>query len=288
MSNDYTIVLKALLNDADVKKQIAALQGEVNRGLTAGATGAGRSTSPAADATKVAEAARNSSAEIAIMAAGWKSAGVAVTEYTKGGVAGMDTLYKATAKVPLALDKTSQITAQVNQRTGELAVSQRTLNNQLDITADKTKNIGTQMLNNIVKFAQWTLAATVVAGGLRAIGNAIQYIQDLNKSMTETQVVTGETDAQIGVLAQRYNSLAGTLGATTKEVAAGALEWRRQGKDVEESLQLTTASIMMSKLANMESADATEKLTATLNGFQMKATDVVSVIDRLVKYCQNA
>lgn len=40
--------------------------------------------------------------------------------------------------------------------------------------------------------------------------------------------------------------------------------------------------MMASKLGALESADATEKLTSILNGFQMQADQAVSVVDKLI------
>ena len=296
MSNDYTVVLKAMINEASLRAQIKELEKSLSLtlktglgGTSGGGSGTGGSgRKPAIDPAVLAANIQKTSAEIGVLVTGWKEAGYAVNEYSTVGANGMETLYKATTKIPIALGKTQKIVAQTDESTGELVKTQEMMNKGLDAGAKSATNFGTQMLQNIGKFVQWTLAAAVVAGSMRAIGEAVQYIEDLNKSMVETQVVTGETDSQIASLAQRYNSLAGTLGATTQQVAQGALEWRRQGKDVEESLQMTTASIMMSKLANMDAAQSTEQLTATLNGFKMQASDVTSVIDRLVKYCQNA
>jgi TP901 family phage tail tape measure protein len=39
---------------------------------------------------------------------------------------------------------------------------------------------------------------------------------------------------------------------------------------------------MMSKLGNIEAAQATELMTATLNGFKLSANDAMSVVDRLI------
>ena len=39
---------------------------------------------------------------------------------------------------------------------------------------------------------------------------------------------------------------------------------------------------MLSKLGMMESSEATEKLTATLNGYKLSAEDAMDVVDKLV------
>ena len=39
---------------------------------------------------------------------------------------------------------------------------------------------------------------------------------------------------------------------------------------------------MLSKLGMMEASEATEKLTATLNGYKFEAEDATEVVDKLV------
>jgi TP901 family phage tail tape measure protein len=110
----------------------------------------------------------------------------------------------------------------------------------------------------------------------------IQYITDLNKEMTNIQIVTGFDTGTIGQLAIDYNDLGKELGATTIEVAKSSTEWFRQGKSIQETQELIKSSMMMSKLANMDSAQATEYLTSIINGFKLEASEVEDVISSLV------
>jgi hypothetical protein len=65
-------------------------------------------------------------------------------------------------------------------------------------------------------------------------------------------------------------------------VSKASLEWFRQGKTVQETNELVKASMELSKLGNIDSAEATEYLTSTLNGFKLEAKDAESVVSRLV------
>lgn len=56
----------------------------------------------------------------------------------------------------------------------------------------------------------------------------------------------------------------------------------RQGKTAQETSQLLTASTMLSKLGMMDANEATEKLTATLNGYKFSASQATDVVDKLV------
>lgn len=115
----------------------------------------------------------------------------------------------------------------------------------------------------------------------QGIQQAIQTMKDLDKAFTDIQMVTGETDEVTAKLAQEYNGLAKSLGATTQEVAEGASEWLRQGKTAEETTQLLTASMTLSKVGAIESSEATQLLTSSLNGYKFAAEEAMSVVDKI-------
>ena len=77
----------------------------------------------------------------------------------------------------------------------------------------------------IKKVAIWFLATQAIYGSLRKIEEGIQYIKDLNKELTNVQIVTGMTADEVDRLAVEYNRLAKEMGATTIQVAQGSLEW---------------------------------------------------------------
>jgi hypothetical protein len=138
----------------------------------------------------------------------------------------------------------------------------------------------------VKKVVIWSIATTALYGALKQLKEGIQYLTDLDEAMTDVRVVTGMSEVDIGILASQYNKLATELGATTLQVANGSLEWLRQGKTVQETAELMKSTMMMSKLGNMESAEATEYLTSTLNGFNLSAEESVSVVDKLVNFAR--
>ena len=110
---------------------------------------------------------------------------------------------------------------------------------------------------------------------------AYQTIADLNKAMTDVQMVTGESAEQTAELAHQYSQMAKELGATTTEIANGASEWLRQGKSVAETNQLLESSMILSKVGAIESSQATELLTSTLNGYKKEANEAMHVVDAM-------
>jgi TP901 family phage tail tape measure protein len=141
------------------------------------------------------------------------------------------------------------------------------------------------MRNAIVRTTEYALSVGLLYGALNQLKQGIQYIIDLNAEMTKIQVLQVEgakTTEQINSLAGSFNNLAKELGTTTIEVAKGSVEWLRQGKTIAETQELIKSTMMLSKLGALDSASATEDLTAVLNGFQMQASDASRVVDKLV------
>ena len=119
-------------------------------------------------------------------------------------------------------------------------------------------------------------------GALNQLRQGVQYIVDLNKEMVSIQLVTGGTKEEIDSLAMGYNALAKEMKLSTKDVAAGSLEFVRQGKTAEETAILIRNSTIMSKLGNMEAADSSEALTSIMNGFKLEAEETGEVVSKLV------
>ena len=136
--------------------------------------------------------------------------------------------------------------------------------------------------NAIEKIMLWAVATGAIYGALKAIGDGVQYVKDLNKAMTDTQMVTGDTDSKIQQLTQDYHNMAMELGATTLEIQAANLEFLRQGKTASDAAELTKDAIMISKLAMTDASSAATDLTAIMNGFKMQASDATGVMDKLL------
>ncbi len=134
----------------------------------------------------------------------------------------------------------------------------------------------------VKKVAIWAGATTVIYGTLRQIREGTQYIRDLDKELTDLALVSGMNAAQVGAMAQQYNELAMSLGATTLQVAQSALTWARQGKSVEESNHLIRNGMIISKLAAIESAQASEYLTSMMMGYKMSVEETTAAIDKMI------
>jgi len=197
-------------------------------------------------------------------------------------------------RISAAVDTAKQLKIAVDQ--GDIDTV-RNLNSQLEVqkaslTSVKTgwQSLTESMKMNFRMMVESALSFGIIYGALNQLKQGLQYIVDLNKELVNIQVLQVEgaqTPEQIANLALQYNGLAKELGATTIEVTKGSVEWLRQGKSISETQELLRSTLMLSKLGNLDTAQSTEYLTSILNGFKLEAADATSVVDKLIKFCQN-
>lgn len=183
------------------------------------------------------------------------------------GMTGTDALTEATENRALAEQRVKTAIAESNTKGKE----------QLTLV-DKLKSSFKDYFNN---FMSYGLVNNAMNAMTTAIRQSIDTVIELNTAMTDVQMVTGETASQTAELAKEYSEMAQSLGATTTQIANGASEWLRQGKSVEETNQLLEASMVLSKVGAIESSQATELLTSTLNGYKMEVEEAMHVVDAL-------
>ena len=133
-------------------------------------------------------------------------------------------------------------------------------------------------------FSAYSLA-NMMQDGLYKITDAgkeaLSTVKEFNDLETDLAMATGESRSYVKDLMQNYNDLGQELGSVTSDVAKSADSWLRQGRSMSETNQLIKDSMVLSKDAQMSSEDASEVLTATLNGFQLNADQASRVNDIL-------
>jgi TP901 family phage tail tape measure protein len=113
------------------------------------------------------------------------------------------------------------------------------------------------------------------------LSRGIEFFKDYDEILTRTMMVTGQTREEVNNLTSSYNRLANQLSSTTKDVAAAQLVFYQQGLGTSEALKMTEASIAISKTGGIESAEAANRLTAAVRGYQLSANEAMDIADKM-------
>ena len=108
-----------------------------------------------------------------------------------------------------------------------------------------------------------------------------QAVIEVDSAMTSLQMATGVSNDQAKQLMSTYAQLGNQLKATSTDVAASATEWLKQGKSIEESQKLAEDSIILSKIGDLSSEDATKTITAAMKSYNLTESEVMGFVDQI-------
>lgn len=159
--------------------------------------------------------------------------------------------------------------------------------NKLTSATKNTNSVFGKLKNTISDtFSTGKLAMTGYLAVLneirKASKNASQAIEDVDKAITDLSIASGMTREATAGLVKDYNKFAQDLKSTTTEVTSAADDWLRAGKKMSEAKDLIQDSVMLSKLGQISSSEATEDLLATMNGYNMSAEELRKALDAMV------
>ena len=184
---------------------------------------------------------------------------------------------KCTVKVQNADNQWETYTATINNTAGTL----RVLKGETTEIQNHQMNLTSMLKSAIERFAVWGVAMKMWTEVGNMIKNCTSYVKDLDNAMTNIRIVTMDTKEATQELLDTYNQMGQELGASTTDIAEGAVDWLRQGFNQEDTAELVKDSTVLSKLALIDNAQATEYLTSALKGYKLEAKDAMSVIDQL-------
>lgn len=127
------------------------------------------------------------------------------------------------------------------------------------------------------------LAGAITAAFTKYLREIYLNVVAIDKAIVNLQIASGKTREKTKALIKEYSELGKQLGATTVEVAEAADTWLRQGYSAQESTELITNSTMLSKLGQMEAAEASKALTSAMKGYGVSVDESVKIVDKLTK-----
>lgn len=110
---------------------------------------------------------------------------------------------------------------------------------------------------------------------------AITAVKDYDAAMTNMQMATGISNTQAQELMNTYSDMGKQLKVTGVDVATSATEWMKQGKSIEESNKLAQDSIVLSRIGDLSSDDATRTITAAMKSYDLNESQVMDFVDQI-------
>lgn len=144
---------------------------------------------------------------------------------------------------------------------------------QMSSTTDKIMNT----LGNTVR---WGLIASAFSQVMNAAHQSVEYVKELDKSLTNIMMVSGETRDNMNEFAKQANLVAQRLGGTTTQMTEATKIFVQQGLSLNESSKLAEYSVHLANVSEQDSATAADEITAYKNAFKINLDDLGNAISK--------
>lgn len=175
---------------------------------------------------------------------------------------------------------------QLAQRLAKINGEVKAYNGEMKLANENTKSFWGRMSNLANKFGAWLSVTQIIMYAVRAVRSMINTVKELDSALTQISIVTGATGKELEKFANQAVKVAKSVGSSTKQIIASAETYARLGYSLQDSLILSDITNQYSNVAATTIDDATSSLTSIMKGYNYTATEMESVVDKLVKVGQ--
>ena len=124
-----------------------------------------------------------------------------------------------------------------------------------------------EMETSLKNTVRWQLSSSIVHGFMGTIQGAYGYAQDLNESLNNIRIVTGQSVDEMAKFAEKANASAKALSTTTTAYTDAALIFYQQGLSGKEVTDRTDTVIKMANVTRESAEEVSSYMTAIWNNF---------------------
>ena len=124
-----------------------------------------------------------------------------------------------------------------------------------------------EFMTTLKNTARWQISSSVIHGLMGGIQSAFYYAEDLNKSLNDIRIVTGQSKEEMAEFAIEANKSAKALSSTTLAYTDAALIFYQQGLSDELVKEYTDVTVKMANVTGDGAVEVSSYLTAIWNNF---------------------
>ena len=133
-----------------------------------------------------------------------------------------------------------------------------------------------------IQIAEFTGIYGMLQNVMQDVPRAIvQNVIEIDDAMTNLRMATSVSNDEAKKLMKTYSEMGKELKVLGTDIATSSTEWLKQGKSIQESEKLTRDSIILSKIGDLSSEDATKTITAAMKSYDLAESQVMGFIDQI-------
>lgn len=154
---------------------------------------------------------------------------------------------------------------------------------QSEMPLRRTNALLAETWTTLKNTARWQFSSSLLHGFVGSIQQAYGYAQDLNESLNNIRIVTGQSADQMAKFAVQANKAAKELSTTTTKYTDAALIYYQQGLSDEQVKERTDITIKMANVARESAETVSDQMTAVWNNFYNGSQSLEHYADAMVR-----
>lgn len=138
---------------------------------------------------------------------------------------------------------------------------------QAEVPLKKSSKLLTNFSDTLAKTARWQISSSIIHGFMGSIQSAFHYAKDLNESLNNIRIVTGQNTEQMAQFAEAANKAAQELSTTTTKYTDASLIYYQQGLSDEEVKRRTDVTVKMANVSRQSVEEVSNQMTSVWNNF---------------------
>lgn len=139
-----------------------------------------------------------------------------------------------------------------------------------------------QLFTTLGNTLRWQISSVALTSLYSGISKAVTFAKDLNKTLNDIRIVTGDSAEQMDRFTKSAGKMAKEVGSTTLEVAKANLIYRQQGDAAELSARKAEITTKAANVAfDVSAKDMSQYLTAIWNSYQVGEENLELFVDKL-------
>lgn len=138
---------------------------------------------------------------------------------------------------------------------------------QANVEASKLNLLSNRFFKQLKRTAEIQISNTIYQTLTNGLKNSYEYAQELNKSLNDIRIVSGQSAQQMADFAKHANKAAQALSSNTTAYTNAALIYYQQGLSDEQVIDRTDVTIKMANVTGDAAKTVSDQMTAIWNNF---------------------
>ena len=138
---------------------------------------------------------------------------------------------------------------------------------QANVEASKLNLLSNRFFKQLKRTAEIQISNTIYQTLTNGLKNSYEYAQELNKSLNDIRIVSGQSSQQMAEFAKHANKAAQALSSNTTAYTNAALIYYQQGLSDQQVIDRTDVTIKMANVTGDTAQTVSDQMTAIWNNF---------------------